>query len=690
MAQAEAPSVKLGAMRRTTTLAPWTIASTLALLSCDGTPPVDETRFPPHCENINPLHCLLPWPSSRWLVEDESTGTRLRIQIPADALPRTRRGRIPVAPELFSRFDGFSPATSIITAYPGDVDPGNLPDERHIADSLAPDSPTVILDAETGERVAHFAERDEWPDMDPLRRPIYLRPATRLAENRRYLVAIRNLRYRDGTPVEPSDWFRAIRDRTPLPQASDLESRRDALDDVLERLEAAGIERASLIEAWDFHTATGETAWGELVSIRDQALRAVASDPMPRCTIESVEEAPDDRIWRRVHGRVRVPLFLRGTDPMSFEESRFLRDDSGRPVQNGFADVPFVLLIPRSVRDRVAAGGAPARLLDYGHGLFGSRFETDARWFRDTIAELEMVGVAIDWWGMSNDDLPRVALSLQEFSTFDATVERLDQALINHVVLHRSFSDRVPASCTALPELQIPLDAGGTAPAIDATQRYYYGNSQGGIMGGALAGIAVDVQRFVLGVGGMTYSLMIPRSTNWTLYGSIMANGYADPLERAILLVMSQSQWDRAEPSGVVTHVLRDTLPCAEDICPGGRTPAHFVLAQIGRDDAQVANIASDLAARSMGAAGYASPSPYEPWGLRALSAARGEPLGPDALVIYDIPGTPVLPLGTRQVEDNPAHEGVRRSAAAIEQIDRFLQPDGVVYQTCDGVCDPT
>jgi hypothetical protein len=283
----------------------------------------------------------------------------------------------------------------------------------------------VILDAETGERIAHFAERDEWPVIEPMRRPIYLRPATRLAQNRRYLVAIRGLRYRDGTPVEPSDWFRAMRDGTPLPQASDLEARRPAFEDLFARLEAAGIERTSLIEAWDFRTATGETAWGELVSIRDQALRAVTSDPMPRCTIESVEDMPEPRIWRRIHGTVRVPLFLRGVDAMDFEQSRLHRAGDGRPIQNGFAAVPFVALIPRSVRDRVASGGPPARLLDYGHGLFGDRFETDADWFRDTISQLEMVSVAVDWWGMSGDDLPRVVLTLQEFSNFDATTERL-------------------------------------------------------------------------------------------------------------------------------------------------------------------------------------------------------------------------------------------------------------------------
>jgi hypothetical protein len=38
---------------------------------------------------------------------------------------------------------------------------------------------------------------------------------------------------------------------------------------------------------------------------------------------------------------------------------------------------------------------------------------------------------------------------------------------------------------------------------------------------------------------------------------------------------------------------------------------------------------------------------------------------------------------------DTPAHEGVRRSPAAQEQLDRFFHADGMVEQTCDGPCDP-
>ncbi|UJR81098.1 hypothetical protein [Sandaracinus amylolyticus] len=675
---------------------PWVaVLSALLLVACGdddgsadpdaGTPDAGPS-YPVECENISPMDCLLPWPSSRYLAPDETTATGVRIEIPEAAMPRNFRA-VPADPAILSRFDGFSAATSIITAF-ADIDPSNLPDEEHIEDSLAQGSPTVLIDAETGERVAHFAELDTWEYIDPARRPLYIRPAARLAQQRRYLVAIRDLRHTDGSAIEPSAYFRALRDDTPLPDASDIESRRAHFEDVFTRLEAAGVDRATLVEAWDFQTGTDEIAWHDTISVRDQGLRAMATDTAPRCTVTTTRDAPRAEIWREIEGTVRVPLFLRGTDPNSFDESTLSRGDDGEPAQNGWADVPFIIRIPNSVRARVAAGGEPVRLLDYGHGLFGDRFG-DGGTVSRTIEANEMVSVQIDWWGWSRDDVTRVAQTLQDFSEFVSFGERAVQGVANHVFLHRAFS--VEGGCAELEELQIPLDAGGgTAPAIDREELYYYGNSQGGIFGLSLAGIAVDVDRFVLGVGGMTYSVMIPRSSNWVTYGSIMELGYRDPLQRSMLMVLAQSLFDLAEPATYAPHVLRDPLPCADDVCASGATPLKHVLSQIGRDDAQVPNVAAHIAARTMGI-GYASPAPYEPWNMEALTADMGASLGTDAMVVYDIPEVPVLPLGTRNPGgDNPAHSGVRESPAAVEQIDLFLRPDGTVVQTCDGVCDPT
>ncbi len=664
--------------------------------------------FPAACENVNALHCLAPWPSNRYLVDDPSTRTGHRLALPQAAMPRNRRA-IQVDPAEWNQMDGFSPATSMVTVFRGPLDTSVLADERHIGDSLAASSPTVLLEVRddgTTARVAHYAEVDSWADVDPSETPFYIRPAARLEPRTRYVVAIRGLTRASGEAVEPSDYFRALRDGTPLAEAADLEARRAHFEDIFGLLEAAGVERSSLIEAWDFDTASDESLYADVVTLRDEAIRLNDVAGNCRITVNEVEQAPADDVWRRLRGTVRVALFLNdadpgGTTPESVNLARIHRDASGRPTQNEttpFAEVPFTATIPTSVYARLRAGGAPVRLLTYGHGLFGDRNEVEAGWFRATTEELEMIGVAVDWWGMSTDDVVRVTRSLGEFSSFIATPERLGQGMTNFLVLTHSFINAGLGRCEIVGTSEVdepfhvaPEAGGDPVLAYDPAERYYYGNSQGGIMGLALAGLSTDIVRFVSGVGGMSYSTMIPRSTNWQVYGAIMRNSYRRQADRAFLMTMAQSQWDLGEPS-TYARFIHDTLPCSlgDDVCPGGRTPDHHVLMMIGQDDAQVANITADTAARTIGSMPVLLPPAYMPWGLETTTGSDGSTSVLDAMAIFAIPGTPALPLGTRDpIADNPAHEGVRRSAAGHRMMDGFLRPDGRITQSCDGVCDP-
>jgi hypothetical protein len=174
----------------------------------------------------------------------------------------------------------------------------------------------------------------------------------------------------------------------------------------------------------------------------------------------------------------------------------------------------------------------------------------------------------------------------------------------------------------------------------------------------------------------MGYPLMIKRSVNWSEYDVVMEVGYPDPFDRDLLLVWSSPMWDLGEGSTYAPHLVTDPLP---------GTPAKRVLMQIGVGDTQVPNVGSAIQARTIGIP-LLTPSPLSPWDLPTATAPVDS-----ALVIYQIPGADPLPPGTRNPGVNsPAHEGVRRSTAAMDQIDAFARPDGTITQTCDGVCDPT
>ncbi len=656
----------------TRTLLPFLLSSALLSAGCgddgpgggpgdsgtaDAGPILDDSR--PECENVNPHHCLLPWPSSRYLAEDSATETGWRIDVPIEAMPSNIED-VTVDPSMLSRFDGFSPIATAVTLFPGRLDTSVLPDEHHIADSLADDSPTVLLDAETGERVGHFSEVDAWPRTDRDRAPLYVRPAIRLKENHRYIVAIRGLRLEDGSAVEPSLYFRALRDGI-SGESAEVDARRAHFEDIFTILEGAGVERSTLLEAWDFRTASGQSLWGDLVSARDQALEIVGERGLG-CTVESVEEDVDEHLFRRVEGTVTVPLFLDSAEPGGL----LVRNDDGTPRPNGTAEVPFKLHIPRSVAEDVAGGGEQGRLLTYGHGMFGSRHEIDTGWLRSWQNEVGLVTLATDWIGMSDADIVVAGDILTEMSGFPKIPERLVQAIVNFIVMTRSFA----GVCSELAEVQVD----GTT-AYDTEERYFLGISEGGIFGLSLAGVSPDIERFILSVGGVSYPIMWKRSTNSAPYQVILDTWYRDEVDADVLLAMSTNLWDLADPATYAPHVVHDPLP---------GTPAKRILYQTGWYDPQVPNISSDIGARTMRIP-LMVPTVRDVWNIEETEGPADS-----AYVQYKIDGVEGWEPGSRSPPgSNPSHEGVRRNPAAQQQMDAFMRPDGVVTNYCDGACDP-
>ena len=66
---------------------------------------------------------------------------------------------------------------------------------------------------------------------------------------------------------------------------------------------------------------------------------------------------------------------------------------------------------------------------------------------------------------------------------------------------------------TSEPMLQVVDEKTGQSHSmIDTERRYYYGNSQGAILGGGYLGLSPDIERAVLGVGGTPYHLLLTRS----------------------------------------------------------------------------------------------------------------------------------------------------------------------------------
>lgn len=648
------------------TRARWLLCVVLA--ACEGPASVSDAgadagpSFDPACDNTDPTHCLLPWPSDHFA----RTG---RVALPASAMPVSARGEA-IDPAPFAR-EGFSLLPAPMTVLPVTPDEASLAGEDRVADSLGPDATAVIVNVATGARVPCFAELDRWPDIQPDRVPLYVRPAVRLEPGTRYAVGLRGLRAPGGALVEPSPFFRALRDGSPL-EGSDVEARRGDLDDVFAALETAGLARGELQMAWGFTTAPESAITADLLAMRDGMMEL----PAGACAVTSVEDALEGdelppELWRRLRGTVRVPLYLLGAEP-TLEQSRIARDAGGRPLRGDSVEVPFLAILPETLRARVAEGGEPGRAVVYGHGILGSRAEADSPWMHSQASELEAAIFATDWWGMSEDDLARVVLALtRNFGTFAATTERLHQGVLNVLALVRAVRE----TCAALPELSVPLEGGGSAAAYDPAATYYYGNSLGAILGAVVAGVAPDLERVVLGVGGAGWPMLVKRSDAWRGFNAFLEDTYVDPVERALLVAMSGLLWAPVDGITYAPHLLADPLPGAIE---------RRVLLQIGVGDVAVSNVAAHVLARSAGLP-VTTPSVAEPYGLATTAGPA-----PAALTIYALEGVDALPPGSRDPgPDTPTHDGVRSLPSARVQIDAFLRADGEVVHPCDGACDP-
>ena len=102
------------------------------------------------CDPLTPTYCGFPYPNDYWTVADSTTVTGLRLALPDEIMPQNEFG-VRSNPDAFNEMDGFSPGIAAMTHFPGATVTG-LPTPDTIGDSLLADSPTVILNAETGSR----------------------------------------------------------------------------------------------------------------------------------------------------------------------------------------------------------------------------------------------------------------------------------------------------------------------------------------------------------------------------------------------------------------------------------------------------------------------------------------------------------------------------------------------------------
>lgn len=630
---------------------------------CDGrSASAEELGYDNTCDPLVPEVCAFPFPNDFYTrpVKETSTGKCVSL----------RRGFFgETDPTVFNRADGFSASSTILFQLPDGVDRGfPKPTDEGIASSIETSSKTIVLDAESGELIPHFAEEDKNATSAETR-ALTIRPVIRLKDGHRYIVAVRGVENSSGDVIAPSEAFLALRDG----RSSDdprIESRRAHYEGIFKALEDAGIEKDSLQLAWDFTTASTESNTRMLLHMRDDGLERVRAEGHPytitsvagdcsdlpgngsRFNCEPLPGGYEEHIAYRIEGTFRVPNYM--TEQKA--GGSLILDERGLPIVNEEAphhDQPFAMLIPKSALDE------PKPLLQYGHGLFGSESQIYAGNFRSLINEHGYIffGTRLD--GMATEDAPWAGLTLNSEPDLSMTApmfDRLHQGMMQQIILMdvmvESFSNDPDFGRFLNPEI-----------------RHYHGISQGGIMGAVYAAISPHIERAALDVMGQPYSLLLFRSVDFTPFFGLMKEQIPDANGQQLAIALLQHLWDRCEPGGY-SHLL-----ASDEVKLPGVTTKNVLMTNAPGDH-QVTRLGAHVMARAMNAKMLRSGVADSVFGLEMVDEA-----GPNenSITEYDY-GNPIDPPCNQPpayqgegICDDP-HSKLRRTESARQQLAHFLK----------------
>ncbi|MBK7585357.1 MAG: hypothetical protein IPI67_34850 [Myxococcales bacterium] len=639
------------------------------------------------CDPIAPTYCGLPFPSNVYLADDpdgiHANGKRVNFG-PTTLPPRHDDSHAP--PDLFYDHDGFSPSQAPLAHLPL-AKCSACATPYSIEKSLEPDHPTVLLEVPTGRKIPHWVDLDMSTANDGIddredQRLLMIRPAERLKDNTRYIVAIRNVEDVNEAVIAPSPAFKALRDGKLLSKGTAAEkwsvyARKGLYKEIFSELDKAGVDKKDLQLAWDYSTASKENITGRIMEMRDLALAAVGDDG-PTFTVKSVEELPpeDENLIRRINLVMTVPLYLT-TAAVHYDKKkpmdRLNIGADGKLKQNGTMEWDVLVLVPKSVQSSKKHG-----LLQNGHGLFGSRTEGQGGYLARAANHNAWIAFSTNLFGFDENSVPlALDLLLGNFQGIKGFPERQFQGMVNQLLAMRMMMGRVAKEGIKDSKGTLILD-----PAwVDKSVRAYRGDSQGGIMGGTYMAVSTDVTRGLLGETGMPYNVLLNRSFDWPAYEIMLESGFDfNGAYAQLMLGAVQMSWDRVEPGGLAPYMTDDLMP---------NTPAHHVLMHIARGDHQVTPFGAHIMARAIGAVQLESDDAAQPVfdDYYGIERGKGPLTDKSVLVEYDF-GLKPLPVTNTPAKDGcDPHDRVRDLTPSFDQQDEFFRT-GKISWFCKGACN--
>jgi hypothetical protein len=313
-------------------------------------------------------------------------------------------------------------------------------------------------------------------------------------------------------------------------------------------------------------------------------------------------------------------------------------------------------------------------------------------------------------------------------NSFPRFIDRQLQGMVNWLMLQEALArpadkggmqGRGPFKLGGKPVYGLDEERDASGKAIAGSGGILYdGNSQGGIMGGALMALSPRICHGVLGVPGMNYSTLLRRSSDFQArtgevgYSAALENSYRNPLDQTFIFSLIQMLWDRGESNGYMHNLSNGIGNTAEELAlttgplraakdESKRMCAKKVLLHVGFGDHQVSIYAAEAMALTarMKCIGNMLPQGRHPLkggaflGIPAIGVNDQQFAG-SALVEFDSTATevdapPLENFPPRTKADS--HEHPRRALEGRVQKGEFLRSNGFIRNTCTqggGFCD--
>ena len=602
---------------RATPLLLWILACNRSDIEVVDRAPGARAPIGAECDPEDETLCLLPWPSSRYLKLDDSTGTGLRLDIEASALPAEDD------PSWLNHADGFSRMTGLAAAWSTRLDASTLASALHLVNAEPGET--------WGEEVPLYTEvvsgGSSLTPMDLL----VGRPRRPMAAGSEHLVyVLDDLRDAEGGALPRSRWTELALGL--IDPVDEDEARwvgyhapaRALLDDL-------GVDRERVLRLWDFTTRSQDDPWKRLDALR-AADEAVLDAGDAWVQLDALEIEPARDIAFIAEGRL-----------MGLPE---YRDDDGR-LHLGDDELALPLASTREVvfRAVVPAGHGDYPVTLYGHGT-GGEFTDDS--FDEAMAANGLAKLGLRWEGWTGDEVIQTVSRMASEplgGTEISTASLLISAANAHALLEALDGPLGRALASEYLNQETNPSPGRFA---DTSEPLWIGGSQGGTMGAVVSLSSERIRFGVLNVPGGGWSHFIAASSMYSTFEGAVLSTFGDPVPAALAILMTQSTWDEVDGA-----VWADRGAADDDV--------YLLQESIG--DPVLPNIGTEMLASSLGAT-LMTPDIEAVEGLETSA----EPIEfASGLEQFRVPDTDELDIHGFAARDTEAAE------AAMEQIFVFV-----------------